>query len=55
MEKYDAILKTINDKIAEQEDVIKMYRNTTAEKDATIRELKNEIIALKKEIDNLTN
>lgn len=43
MEKYDAIFRTINDKIAEQEDVIKMYRKTTAEKDATIRELKAKV------------
>ena len=55
MEKYDAIFKTINDKIATQEDIIEMYRKETAEKDATIRELKNEIKALKIEIDNLTN
>lgn len=43
MEKYAAIFKTINDKIADQEDIIEMYRKETAEKDATIRELKNKV------------
>lgn len=55
MEKYAAILKTINDKIADQEGIIEMYRKETAEKNAQIRELENEIKALKIEIDNLTN
>lgn len=55
MEKYEAIFKTINDKIESQEGIIEMYRKESAEKDATIRELENEIKALKIEIDNLTN
>ena len=55
MEKYDAIFRTINDKITDLEDIVKMYRNITAEKDARIRELENEVKALKAEIDNSTN
>lgn len=55
MEKYAAIFKTINDKIADQESTINYYREETSKKDARIRELENEIKALKIEIDNLTN
>ena len=55
MEKYDAIFRTINDRIADLEDIVKMYRKTTAEKDATIRELLDTIETLEKKIDNLTN
>ena len=43
MEKYDAIFRTINDKIASQEDIIEMYRKETTEKDALIRELKAKV------------
>lgn len=43
MEKYDAILRTINDKIADQEGIIKMYRKEAPEKDAIIRELKAKV------------
>ena len=43
MEKYAAIYKTINDKIASQEDIIEMYRRETTEKDALIRELKAKV------------
>lgn len=39
MEKYDAILRLINEKIENQEGIIEMYRRESVEKDATIREL----------------
>lgn len=48
MEKYDAILRTINDKIADQEGIIKMYRKEAPEKDATIRQLKLKVAELEK-------
>ena len=53
MEKYAAILKTINDKIASQEDIIEMYRRETTEKDATIRELENMAAELKKALNEI--
>jgi chromosome segregation ATPase len=55
MEKYDAILKTINDKIADQEGIIKMYRKESAEKDATIRELKGHIEVVEAKLKELSN
>ena len=51
MENITAILKTINDKIATQEDIIEMYRKETAEKDATIRELENKAAELEKALN----
>ena len=37
MEKYEAILRTINDKIADCEKTIEYYREVMSQKDATIR------------------
>lgn len=54
MEKYAAILKTINDKIAEQEDVIEYYRDEVSKKDNIIRDLEAKIKSLEEKIDNLT-
>lgn len=49
MKKYEAILKTINDKIADSENLIEYYREETAKKDATIRELKEKTEQLEKD------
>lgn len=54
MEKYAGILRTINDKIESQDEIIWMYREKTTKQDDRIRELEDEIKALKREIDNLT-
>lgn len=45
MENCNFILKTINDKIAEQEGTIKYYREETSKKDDTIRELETKLSA----------
>ena len=52
MEKYDAIFRTINDRIAELEDIIKMYRKETAEKDATIRKLEANVSQAEQYLNN---
>ena len=54
MGEYSALLKCINDKIADSEKTIEYYRNVISEKEAQIRELKAENKALKEKIDNLT-
>ncbi len=43
MEKYDAILRAINDKIAGQESTIEWYREEMSKNDVTIRELKAKV------------
>ena len=43
MEKYDAILRLINDKLESQEGIIEMYRKESAEKSETIREFRNKV------------
>lgn len=47
MENYDYILKCINDKLKDQEETLKYYREDSHKKDARIRELEAEIKALK--------
>lgn len=54
MEKYEAILKTINDKIANSEKLIEYLREENEKKDAIIRKLEAKNIELIKKIDNLT-
>ena len=49
MEKYDAILKTINDKIADCERLIEWYREETLKKETTIRELTEKAEQLEKD------
>ena len=54
MEKYAAILKTINDKIAESENLIAYYRDLVDGKERTICDLEAKIKSLEEKIDNLT-
>lgn len=49
MEKYDAILKTINDKIADCERIIEWYREEKAKAEAIIRELSEKAEQLEKD------
>lgn len=54
MEKYEAILKVINDKIEDSERLIEYLREGNGKKDEIIRKLEAENATLKKKIDNLT-
>lgn len=54
MEKYEAILKVINDKIAESERMIAFLREGNGKKEEIICKLKAENTELKKKIENLT-
>ncbi len=54
MEKYEAILRAINSKLADYEMTVEYYREEMPKKDARIRELEEEITRLKEKIDNLT-
>lgn len=53
MEKYDAIMKTINDKIAEQEGVIEHYRKKQKECEEEKFELTQHIAHLESENKSL--
>lgn len=53
MEKYEAILKTINDKIAECEKLIAHYRGEINRIEKINSDLKKENELLKKKIENL--
>lgn len=46
MEKYDAILRAINDKIVDQESTISFYREETGKKTAEIQKLTGHIESL---------
>lgn len=50
MEKYEFILRCINDKLKENADVLEMYRKEVPEKDATIRELKVKVAKLENDL-----
>ena len=54
MKNYTAILKAINDKLAENESIIEYYREEVSKKDNIIRELEAKIKTLEEKIDNLT-
>ena len=54
MEKYEAILKTINDKIADCERMIEYYREEVPTRDNIIRDLNTKIKSLEEKIENLT-
>lgn len=53
MEKYDAILRAINDKIADCESTIAYYRGEVSRIEKINSELKKENELLKKKIENL--
>lgn len=53
MEKYEALFRTINDKISECEKTIEYYRESASVKDETIRELRGENKLLKEKLDEL--
>ena len=54
MEKYDAILKAINDKLADYERTVEYYREEMPKKDEIIRKYKEENEKLKAKLDDLT-
>ncbi len=52
MEKYEAIIKCINDKLRDNEILLEHYREETSKKDRRILELEEEVNRLKDIIEN---